>query len=271
VEAGDSIEVAPACVETRGAALWHGSCVLSDDVLARLYGLSLAEFTPARDELARDLRKAGEREAADEAKALAKPSISAWTVNQLARKEPMQVRGLMTAGERLRSAQAGVLLGGDPDELQAALQRQRDVVAALLDSAEHILSAEGHPASQSTLDRIRGTLTAAAADEESARLVESGILTKDLEPAGFGGLSPAPGQAPRRKPRSSQQRRTEERAKKQRVGEAQRELDELRAQVAEQKGLARRAASEAQKAQAELERLTARLEIAKEKLARARS
>ena len=259
-------------VETPGAALWHGSCVLSDDVLARLYGLSLAEFTPARDELARDLRKAGEREAADEAKALAKPSISAWTVNQLARKEPMQVRGLMTAGERLRSAQAGVLLGGDPDELQAALQRQRDVVAALLDSAEHILAAEGHPASQPTLDRIRGTLTAAAADEEGARLVEGGMLSKDLEPAGFGGLSPTPGQAPRRKPtRSSQQRRTDERAKKQLVGEAQRELAELRAQVAEQKGLARRAASEAQKAQAELERLTARLEVAKEKLARARS
>ena len=244
--------------------------MLSDDVLARLYGLSLAEFTPARDELARDLRKAGEREAADEAKALAKPSISAWTVNQLARKEPMQVRGLMTAGERLRSAQAGVLLGGDPDELQAALQRQRDVVAALLESAEHILAAEGHPASQPTLDRIRGTLTAAAADEEGARLVESGMLTKDLEPAGFGGLSPAPGKAPRRKAARSSQR-TEERAKKQRVGAAQRELEELRAQVAEQKGLARRAASEARKAQAELERLTARLEVAKEKLAQARS
>jgi hypothetical protein len=272
MEAGDSIEVAPAHVETRGAVLWHGSCVLSDDALDRLYGLSLAEFTPARDELARDLRKAGEREAADEAKALAKPSISAWAVNQLARKEPMQIRGLMTAGERLRSAQAGVLLGGDPDELQAALQRQRDVVAALLDSAEHILATEGHPASQATLDRIRGTLTAAAADEEGTRLVESGLLTKDLEPAGFGRLGPAEGKAPRRKSaRSSRPRRTEERAKKQRVGEAQRELDELRAQVAEQKGLARRAASEARKAQAELERLTAQLEAAKDKLARARS
>ena len=252
--------------------LWHGFPVPADDALDRLYGLPLAEFTPARDELARELRKAGQREAADEAKALAKPSISAWTVNQLARTEPMQIRGLMTAGERLRNAQAGLLLGDDQDELQAAVKRQRDVVAALLESAEKILASASHPASPATLDRIRGTLTAAAVDEEGARLVEIGRLTKDLEPAGFGGLAPAPGKVSGKgASRSSQQRRKEDKAKKQRVDEAQRELEVLRAEVAEQKTLVRRTASEARKAEAELERLAARLEAAKEKLARARS
>ena len=252
--------------------LWHGFPVPADDALDRLYGLPLAEFTPARDQLARELRKAGQSAAADEAKALAKPSISAWTVNQLARTEPMQIRGLMTAGERLRNAQAGLLLGDDPDELQAALKRQRDVVAALLESAKKILARAGHPASPATLDRIRGTLTAAAVDEEGARLVEIGRLTKDLEPAGFGGLAPAPGKVSGRKAsRSSQQRRKDDKARKQRVDEARRELENLRAEVAEQKTLVRRTASEARKAEAELERLAARLEAAKDKLARARS
>ena len=204
--------------------------MIADDELDRLYGLPLAEFTRARDVRARELRKAGEREASDEVKALAKPSISAWTVNQLAREEPMQVRGLMTAGERLREAQAALLGGGEPDELQAALQRQRDVVGALVESATRILAAAGHPATEATVERIRGTLTAAAADEERAALVERGRLTRDLEPAGFGGLPAAPSRArasarkPSKRP-SQQQRRQEEEARKQRTQEARRELE----------------------------------------------
>ena len=70
--------------------------VIPDDELDRLYGLPLEEFTRARDDFARELRKAGEPEMAAEVKALAKPSLSTWTVNQLARREPMQVRALMT-------------------------------------------------------------------------------------------------------------------------------------------------------------------------------
>jgi hypothetical protein len=243
--------------------------VITDDELNRLYGLPLADFTRARDGLARELRKAGEREAADEVKSLAKPSISAWTVNRLARQEPMQVRGLMTAGERLRAAQAELLGGGDPDELQAALQRQREVVAALLESSKRILESAGHPATAATLERIRGTLTSAAADEEGARLVESGRLTKDLEPAGFGGLAVAPRKTSKRP--AQQQRRKNEEARERRLEDARRKVDEVRGEVAEQRDRVRRATSEARKAQAELERLTARLEAAKEALALARS
>jgi len=250
--------------------------VIPDDELDRLYGLPLAEFTRARDVLARELRAAGEREASDEVKALAKPSISAWTVNQLARREPMQIRALMTAGERMREAQAELLGGGDPDELQGALQRQREVVAALLGSAKRNLEAADHPATDATLERIRGTLTAAAADEEGARLVERGRLTKDLEPAGFGGLAVVPtrADAPARKrskpPSQAQRPKQEDETRKQRIEEAKREVDELRAEVAEQKNRVRRATSEARKAEGELERLTARLGAATSTLDQAR-
>ncbi len=243
-----------------------------DDELDRLYGLPLAEFTRARDVRARELRQAGEPEAAAEVKALAKPSLSAWTVNQLARREPLQVRALMTAGERLRAAQSELLDGGDPNELQAALQRQRDVVEALLESATRILEAGGHPVTAATSERIRGTLTSAAADEEGARLLERGRLTKDLEPSGFGGLAVAAGTRRGRPKRASAQgRRKDAETRKQRIEAAERELEQVRAQVAEQKGLVRRATSEARKAEAELERLTARLQAAKAGVERARS
>ena len=235
-----------------------------DEELDRLYGLPLTDFTRARDDLARELRRAGESEASAEVKALAKPSLSAWTVNQLAREEPLQVRALMTAGERLGKAQAELLEGGGPDELQAALQRQRQVVAALVESAKRVLEAAGGSATEATLERVRGTLTAAAGNEEGARLVERGRLAKDLEPAGFGGVAAAPtGRRPRGRPK-----RRDDEAHKLRVEAAKQEVDALRAEVTEQGKRARRAASEARKAEAELERLMARLEAAEATLSR---
>ena len=198
-------------------------------------------------------------------KALAKPSLAAWAVNQLARKEPMQMRALTTAGERLRKAQSELLEGGGPDELQAALHRQRDVVGALVESAQRILEAAGQAATEATLERVRRTLTAAAADEEGARLVELGRLTKELEPTGFGGLAAAPSGKGRR----AQPKRRGDEARKRRLEAAKRDVEALRAQVAEQRDRARRAASEARKAETELGRLTARLDAAESALSQA--
>jgi hypothetical protein len=238
--------------------------VIPDEELNRLYALPLQEFTRARDGLARELRKEGEREAADEVKALAKPSLPAWTVNQLARQEPMQMRALTTAGERLRKAQAELLEGGGPDELQAALQRQRDVVRALVASAERNLEAAGQAATENTLERVRGTLTAAAADEEGAALVERGRLTRELDPAGFGGVAVEPSGKGRR----AQPKRSVDDVRKRRLEAAKQKVEALRAEVAEQRDRARRAASEARKAEAELERVTGRLEAAEAALNR---
>lgn len=269
-----------------------------DDELDRLHGLPLDEFTAARNALARDLRKAGDRAAADQVKALPKPSISAWVVNQLARRKRMQMRSLLTAGERLRTAQEELLRGGSRDELQEAFERQREVVAALMESAEEVLRSAGHPATDSTLERVRGTLSSAARDDEGKRLVEEGRLTDDLDPTGFGPLAPGTGAArkaptrPKRVPAAGKRkaappkgRGDEAAARKERIEEARREVDRLRAEVNERKAGARRAESEAKKAvraaeaatkaaekkEKELELLGTRLEAAKEALERARS
>ena len=56
-----------------------------EDEVDRLYGLPLEEFTPARNELAKRLRKDGRKAEAARVGELAKPSLALWTVNQLAR------------------------------------------------------------------------------------------------------------------------------------------------------------------------------------------
>ena len=65
----------------------------------RLYSLPLAEFTPERNELAKRLRKDGDTDAAAAVKALKKPSVAAWAVNQVQRDRPDEVRELIDVTE----------------------------------------------------------------------------------------------------------------------------------------------------------------------------
>jgi hypothetical protein len=249
--------------------------VALDDDIGRLYSLPLEEFTAARNKLAAALKKDGEQEAAEQVKSLRKPSLSAWAVNQLARKERMQVRSLVTSAERLREAQAGLLRGGEAEELRASVERQREVVGALVKRAKELLREAGHPTTAATLERIRDTLTAVASDEEGGQLVQEGRLETDLDPAGFGPMTAA----------ARPKKKADRDDRKARVERAKREVDELRGEVREREEAARRALSEsakadraakaakaaADKAQAALEQLTHRLEKAKEALERARS
>ena len=48
-----------------------------EEITDRLYALPLEEFTAARNQAERELRQAGEREQADQVKALRKPSAAA--------------------------------------------------------------------------------------------------------------------------------------------------------------------------------------------------
>jgi hypothetical protein len=269
-----------------------------EDELDRLYGLPLEEFTTRRNALARVLRKAGEREAADRVRILPKPSISAWVVNQLARRERLQMRSLLTAGDRLRTAHEALLRGGAASELEEAFERQREVVAALLESAKGVLRSAGHPATEATLERVRGTLSSAAGDEQGRRLVQEGRLTEDLDPAGFGPvtLGTGTGRKPSRRPRSvaagggrnlaqAKRRREEAAARDKRIEDAKKELDGLRAELNERRASVRRARAEATKAargaeaaknsaerqEKELEQLSGRLEAAKDAFERART
>src|SRR5919199_2554285 len=159
--------------------------------LDRLYGLPLGEFTQARNDLAARLRQAGQKEAADEVKSLRKPTVAAWTVNQLARTRKQDVRKLVRAGERLRKAQAEALTG-DSARLREAQAEEREAVRTLTAHARELVE------SDATVERVAATLRAAVVDPESLALVQAGRLSEEVEASGFGALTgmPAPKRAP---------------------------------------------------------------------------
>jgi hypothetical protein len=76
-----------------------------------LYGLPLEEFVAERGALAKRLRADGDREGATRVAALRKPSVAAWTVNQLVRSRRADVAAFTEAAEALRAAQAALLEG----------------------------------------------------------------------------------------------------------------------------------------------------------------
>jgi hypothetical protein len=152
------------------------------DVAAELYGLSPAEFIAARDERARQARTAGQRDAAAAIKKLARPTVSAWLVNQLARRVPDQIARLAEVGDALQEAQRAL----DGDRLRELSAERRQVVNDLLPEARRLARQVGQPASASVLDEVRATLEAALADAAARDAVCSGQLTKALTYAGLG-------------------------------------------------------------------------------------
>jgi hypothetical protein len=152
-----------------------------------LYGLPVEEFTKARDELAKELRKAGKKEAADEVKSLRKPSVSAWAVNQAVRRRPQEAKALVKAGDELRKAQRGVVSGRDPAQLREATTAHRRLVEELTEEARGALEERG-AASAATVTRVAQTLRAASIDKETSKTLTAGTLAEDVEQAGFGPL-----------------------------------------------------------------------------------
>ena len=164
----------------------------------RLYALSLDEFTDERDELAKRLRKDGEREAAAEVKALKKPSVPAWAINQVRRDRPDDVRRLLEVTEELHRVYAGIGAAGARERLADAAAMQRELVGSLARCAAQLLEAGGRPASEATLTKVGDTLRAAALDEELRAQIAAGRVVKERRAAGLGPLESLP--APARKP-----------------------------------------------------------------------
>jgi hypothetical protein len=151
-----------------------------------LFALPLDEFTAARNALAKRLKQDGDADAAEQVRALPKPSVAAWTVNQLARVEPDVVRSLLNVVARVRSAQERSLQGErTADELRAAQAEEREVIRSLTRSAESVLRDAERPASGATLERIASLLRAAAVDEPGRSALRAGRLTGDVEVSGF--------------------------------------------------------------------------------------
>src|SRR4051794_35677805 len=114
-----------------------------EEIVDELYGAPFDEFITRRDAAARELRREKRREEADAVKAFRKPALSAWAVNQLARRERDRLSGLLAAGAALRAARGG-------DALRDATHEEREAVSDLASVGTAILRDAGHPFTDKT-------------------------------------------------------------------------------------------------------------------------
>jgi hypothetical protein len=143
--------------------------------LDRLYQLPLAEFTAARNELAKT-----SADAAD-VRALAKPSVPAWAVNQLYWRERRLYDALVRASDRLRAAHSRAIGGKKVDLAALELQHQAAVKKAA-EAIRAILARSGDPATPATVAAVIDTLQALPGGGTP------GHLSRPLAPLGFGAL-----------------------------------------------------------------------------------
>jgi hypothetical protein len=145
-----------------------------DDAVSTLYQAPLDQFVAERKRLAAELKAGGDKEGAARFAKLARPTVSAWAVNQLWWHARDGFDELLASAERLRL--------GD----LAATKAHRDALASLRTHAIRVLTEGGHGAPEGTLRRIATTLSALAAnggfDPDAP-----GALAADRDPPGFGG------------------------------------------------------------------------------------
>jgi hypothetical protein len=218
-----------------------------------LYSRPLSEFTAARNALAKTLSGAD----AARVKALAKPAVVPWAINQVYWHARPVFDRLLKAGEHLRRAQIAALEGKSAD-VRSAAAAHRAAIADAVKEAERLAAAVGSHPAPDALTRTLESLSLAPKPP-----ADPGRLTEMLQPSGFEalagiGIATGPRLEGKREKEKVQRKergdgKTEEKARKQ-DAEA---LKEERAQQAREAAAARAREAEIKKAEAALARAQA--------------
>ena len=242
-----------------------------DAELDALFALSPEAMVQARNELAARLRKAGDKENATRVKALKRPTVSAWILNQLHFHEPDQLHQALTQAERVRALHASDNV--DRVALRNALSAQQSTITRLVQMGLSRAEAAGLPhglaQQKKLLAMVQGFLSGAAHEPP-------GRMTEDLEPAGFeaveqvgksAGTGPErsePAQEPDFSPARAQKLRVV--ADAQALEGARREVAALQQEVDTAEALVARGQERARAAEAALSELEPRLREAEQAL-----
>ncbi len=168
---------------------------MDDEILDRLFALPPEEFIEARDNLAQQVRR-DDPDTAAEVKALRKPTVAAWALNQVAHEYPADVAKLLAAGDRLRVAQDKALSGGGGEALRAATLERRGLATRVGSMAAEVLAESGRDET-AHMAAISATLDAALRDPAVADALSRGRLVSEQEASGFGFGDDAPARKPR--------------------------------------------------------------------------
>ena len=149
-----------------------------------LFALDPSEFIVARDAAAKELRAAGQDHDAAQVKALKRPTVAAWALNQVVRAQPDAIDEFLALSAELRVEQETALTG-DATKFRRLLDRRRELERLLVNAAVDLLAESSGNAEQSR-GELTGTLGAAAVDDDVADAVRRGRLERVVAaPSGF--------------------------------------------------------------------------------------
>ena len=147
-------------------------------VADRLYAEPLPDFTPARDAAVKELRS--DKELAARVKALKKPSIAAWALNLLVRRDSTKIDQVLELGESLRAAAESM----SGEDLRALTRQRRQLTNALAGTARDLAREQDVRLTSAVIDQVEGMLTAAMLDPIAARVVRSGLVLTSFTSTG---------------------------------------------------------------------------------------
>ncbi|GAB3118170.1 hypothetical protein GCM10027055_31370 [Janibacter alkaliphilus] len=147
-----------------------------------LYGAPLPDFVTTRTRLAARAKEQGASGLAREITALRKPTVVAWLLNQVTRREPEALELVQHVGHRMRVATAA----GDTEALRGLRGEREAAIIGLVAAVADVAEDDGRSLSAGAEDEVRSTVVAALASEESSDALASGALLRALSYAGFG-------------------------------------------------------------------------------------
>ena len=240
----------------------------NDTDLDTLFQLPPEEFTAARNALAKAACKNGAS-----IKALTRPPVAAWAVNQLYWRDRDRHDALVEAATDMRRTHRAVIEGRQGD-LRAAGREHEVAIDSALKAILGLLKDSGTPVTDATKHAILNTLRALPSDAAPGR------LTRTLTPGGFemlAGITPAAPskQTARTAPAPSPSGQSTA-SKKPAAGNGEREAARARERAAAEKAIreaeqrARHAEFEAARAAREATRVARRVDTARTAVEEAR-
>jgi hypothetical protein len=206
-----------------------------------LFALDPNDFVTARDQRARELRKEGEKDEAAAVKALRRPTVPVWALNQVARQRPDVVEALIAA-----EAQAHATKDKD---VRAALAQRRERLQDVVRAARDIIDGSGRSADPHELDLTSAVSTILASEGLTSDFRE-GVLTKtvdenaDIEWPDVTGTPPPREPAPARPSRALARARDELERRQAAVDDATRRVADAERALADARDAVARAEAE---------------------------
>lgn len=150
-------------------------------VADELYAVPVAQFTPARDRAAKAV---ADKELAARIKALRKPSLAAWAINVLVRREGDQIDQVLALASSLRAAAQSL----DGNELRTLTRQRRQLTSALTTTAGQLAREYDVRLTSAVADQVEGMLTAAMLDPVAAEVLRAGLVVTAFTATGVSEL-----------------------------------------------------------------------------------